>query len=114
MRMMFRSVLFDLVILPLVPVKDCKGLKAFRLPRASSSHEQSANAVIVNWEFKLAKFESLKGLQAMFGSKSHKSLVRTACVFAVWLGCGSVVAEQLPADILADRYVLQAEQQIAE
>ena len=53
-------------------------------------------------------------LQMMFGSISHKSLVRTAWVFAVWLGCITAAAGQLPPEILADQYLLQAEQQIAK
>ncbi len=53
-------------------------------------------------------------LQVTSGSKSRKALVRTAWVFAVWLGCITAAAAQLPPEILADQYLLQAEQQIAK
>ena len=63
----------------------------------------------------MAGLTSLSGLfQMMLDSISHKSLVRTAWIFAVWLGCITAAAGQLPPEILADQYLLQAEQQIAE
>ena len=44
----------------------------------------------------------------MFENKSHKPLVRSAWVIAVWLGCFAAAAAQLPPDVMVDKYLLQA------
>ena len=58
----------------------------------------------------MAEFRSLRGtLQIMFGRISNQPLVRSVGVFAVWLGCITAAAAQLPPDVLMDKYLLQAE-----